>query len=271
MNSSAIFHRSLPGRFRQTPVSLPPGTETLQSRYYPECRFGGFTDHDGTVAFYTRVNALLDPHSVVVDFGCGRGAAADDPVRFRRQVRDLRAPGRTLIGIDVDPMAAGNPFVNDFRLLPMDGAWPLDPASVDLVVTDCVLEHLLAPELFFAQAAQVLKPGGHICIRTPNTAGYVALISRLVPRGLHRAVLTTAQPGRREEDVFPAVYRCNSVWRLRRMLARHGFDAVVYGHGAEPGYLGFSRWAYLLGVLYRKHAPVCMLPSLFAFGQLQAK
>ncbi|HYW45000.1 MAG TPA: class I SAM-dependent methyltransferase [Bryobacteraceae bacterium] len=248
-----------------------PQPASLQNKYYPECRFGGFTQHDGTVAFYTRVNALLDPRSVIVDFGCGRGAVVDDPVRFRRQVRDLRAAGRTVIGVDVDPMGGGNPFLNEFRLLSTDGTWPLDSASADLVVTDCVLEHLLAPEFFFAQAARVLKPGGYICIRTPNSASYVGLISRLVPPRLHQAVLKKAQPGRREEDVFPAVYRCNSVWRLRGMLEKHGFDAVVYGHGAEPGYLDFSRWAYLLGVFYQKYAPVWMRPSLFAFGQLHLR
>lgn len=41
--------------------------------YYPESRFGGFTDVDGTVAFYTRVQSLVEAGSVVLDVGCGRG------------------------------------------------------------------------------------------------------------------------------------------------------------------------------------------------------
>ena len=44
-------------------------TGPLIQRFYPESRFGGFTDIDGTVAFYSRVNALVKPLYVVVDFG----------------------------------------------------------------------------------------------------------------------------------------------------------------------------------------------------------
>ena len=55
--------------------------------FYPESRFGGFTDSDAYVVFYGRVNSLVTPDSVVLDIGCGRGAYADDPVAFRRQLR----------------------------------------------------------------------------------------------------------------------------------------------------------------------------------------
>src|SRR5438093_943558 len=44
-----------------------------KSLYYPESRFGGFTGVDGTLAFYIRVNSLIDSSSVVLDVGCGRG------------------------------------------------------------------------------------------------------------------------------------------------------------------------------------------------------
>ncbi len=50
-----------------------------QERFYPESRYGGFTDIDGTVAFFARVNALLRPSFTVLDFGCGRGSHIDDP------------------------------------------------------------------------------------------------------------------------------------------------------------------------------------------------
>jgi len=35
--------------------------------YYPEFRFGGFTDIDGTIIFYSRVNSLLDSSFTVLD------------------------------------------------------------------------------------------------------------------------------------------------------------------------------------------------------------
>ena len=47
---------------------------TLLERFYPESRFGGYSDIDGTVTFYGRVQALLQSDMVVLDVGCGRGA-----------------------------------------------------------------------------------------------------------------------------------------------------------------------------------------------------
>lgn len=43
---------------------------TFMHIYYPESKFGEFTDIDGTIVFYTRVNALAQPSSVVLDLGC---------------------------------------------------------------------------------------------------------------------------------------------------------------------------------------------------------
>src|SRR2546422_991874 len=70
--------------------------------HYPEVKFGGFTDVDGTIAFYTRVNALIGASSTVLDVGCGDGAYATDPVAIRRTVRVLKGRCRRVIGIDVD-------------------------------------------------------------------------------------------------------------------------------------------------------------------------
>src|SRR6266705_404480 len=140
----------------------------LEETHYPETRFGGFTEVDGTIAFYTRVNALLRSESVVVDFGCGRGAHSDDPVGYRRELRDLSARAKRVIGIDVDRAAAANPFVDEFRFLESD-RWPLESRTVDLILSDCVLEHLPDPSGFFGESRRVLRPGGLLCLRTTNS------------------------------------------------------------------------------------------------------
>lgn len=96
--------------------------EQLLQRQYPSSSFGGFSDVDGTVNFYTRVQALLRADSVVLDVGCGRGAALQgDPVAYRRELRRLRGGCRRVIGIDVDPDAAGNPGLDEFHLLDIAG------------------------------------------------------------------------------------------------------------------------------------------------------
>lgn len=238
-----------------------------KQRHYPESQFGGYSDVDGTVAFYGRINALIRPEMVVADIGCGRGAHMEDPVPYRKQLRDLRGKVACVVGLDVDPAAAQNPFVDEFRPLVPGERWPLDDESVDLMVSDNVVEHVPDPEQFFSEAARIVKPGGYICIRTPNKLGYVGLISRLVPNGVHAKVLGKVQSRRKAEDVFPTLYRCNTSWALRKTLQRRGFDCVVYGYEAEPGYLAFSKFAYRLGVWHQRYAPWFMKLALFAFGR----
>jgi len=234
--------------------------------FYPESRFGGFTDVDGTVAFYTRVGALTEPSAVVLDVGCGRGEYADDPVAARRELRIFRGKCAKVIGIDVDPAAEANPFVDEFRLIEPP-RWPVDNLSVDTCICDTVIEHLEEPDGFFAEAARVIRPGGHLCIRTPNVLSYFGLLSKLIPNKRHAAVLAKVQDRRCEQDVFPTVYKCNTRAKLRAMLRKHRFDAAVYGYEAEPSYLSFSKLAYALGVLHQKLAPGALKVSLFAFAR----
>lgn len=235
-------------------------------RFYPESRFGGFTRLDGTLAFYIRIQALARPDSVVVDFGCGRGAYASDPLPLRRDLRVFKGKVRQVIGLDASPSGAENPFLDEFHRLESKH-WPLADATVDLVICDNVLEHLPDPEAFFAEAWRVLEPGGYLCLRTPNRWNYIALLSRLVPNRSHTRVLSKAKAGLAEQDIFPTFYRCNTLPAVRRALARHGFDAVVYGYEAEPSYLSFSRAAYALGVLHQKLAPELFRAAIFAYGK----
>jgi SAM-dependent methyltransferase len=237
--------------------------------FYPEVKFGGFTDIDGTAAFYLRVNALLDTSFVVLDAGCGRGAHNDDPVPMLKQLRALKGKCREVIGVDVDETASRNPTLDRFHLIEnLNGAWPLKDDSIDLVLCDNVIEHVAHPMEFFAEVRRVLKHGGYLCLRTPNACNYVGVVSRLIPHRHHARVAARVQTDRKEEDVFPTYYNCNSLWKLRVALTKYGFDHTVYGHEAEPSYLSFSRFAYRVGVLHQRFAPGFMKSALFAFARL---
>ena len=239
----------------------------LKERFYPECRFGGYTRVDGTVAFYNRVRSLAGPDMVALDVGCGRGAFAD---RLQEnpweECRVLKGRCQRVIGIDVDPAGEQNPLMDEFRRI--DGArWPVESESVDLLVSDAVLEHVPEPEQFFAECRRVMKPGGLICIRTPNRWSYVSIIAWIVPNRFHAKVVGAVQPGRQAKDVFPTLYRANSVRRLRRLLDAHQFDGCVYRHIAEPGYLGFSSLTYAAGVYLHRWLPQMAWPTLFLFAR----
>ena len=147
---------------------------------YPENSCGGFTRNDGTVAFFVRVNALITRESTVLDVGCGRGESSADTVAARRRLRELRGKCAHVVGIDVDPAAASDPLVDEFRLGDGPG-WSVAHQSMDLCLVDNVLEHVVDLDSFLRQCHRVLAPGGKLCVRTPNARGYAAVLATIVP------------------------------------------------------------------------------------------
>lgn len=248
-------------------MSRPKG---LKETYYPEADFGGYTRVDGTVAFFGRVQTLARSEMTVLDVGCGRGNAAE---RFQsspwERCRLLKGVCKKVIGIDVSPAGYENPMIDEFR--PIEGdRWPVESSSIDLLVSDAVLEHIQKPDAYFAECSRVLKPGGYLCLRTSNRWSYVSMIASVVPNHMHAKVIGLVQPGRQALDVFPTYYRANTVNAVRRLLRDHQFSGCVYRHIAEPSYLGFSRLAYALGVYVHRWLPSLFWPVLFVFAQRAA-
>lgn len=239
-----------------------------KERFYPEAKFGGFTDIDGTVVFFSRVNSLLQSSFVVLDVGCGRGACNEDPIPLRKDLRILKGKVSKVIGIDVDQDAQDNPFLDEFHLLNRD-TWPVESNSIDLIVCDNVLEHVPNPDLLFSEIRRVLKNGGYLCIRTPNRWSYIGLAATFIPNKYHSSVTSFVQDGRKDEDVFPTLYKCNSIRKLKNIMKKNNFECVVYGYEAEPSYLSFSKIAYFFGVLHQRFAFGFMKPAIFAFGKIK--
>jgi SAM-dependent methyltransferase len=251
-----------------TGLSRPsPRRPDPKLRYYPESRFGDFSDIDQLVVFYTRVRALLKPTDTVLEIGCGRGKHAAERSETRRRLKVLNDACARVIGVDVDPGAAENPFVDEFHLIESGRGWPLPDASIDLAVGDYVLEHVDDPAAFFAECHRVLRPGGYLCLRTTNAASYFGVVARLVPNRLHAPIVQRVYLNPRpERDVFPIRYRCNTVGKVRSMLERQGFDHCVYGYQSDPAHFGFSRVLYALGVLHQRFAPKNIRTAIFVFA-----
>src|SRR3989338_11055164 len=224
------------------------------AKFYPETKFGGYTDIDGTMIFYMRVNSLISPTSVILDIGCGRGSCTEDSLLIRRNLRNLKGKCNKIIGIDVDKIGHNNPYLDEFRLIESN-RWPIENESIDVCICDNVLEHIENPDLFFLELHRVVKQNGVVCIRTPNLLGYVGLIAKIIPNKYHEKILRKVQKGRPEEDVFPTYYQCNTKKKLAHMLRTYGFDSFVYGYESEPSYLSFSYLFYLLGVIHQRFVP----------------
>lgn len=213
---------------------------------YPEVSAGGFTHIDGTINFYTRINALLAADMTVVDFGAGRGAFyLDDKVRYRRDLRHLRGKVQKVIGLDVDPIVKENHTVDESFVIQADGVLPLADQSVDMFVADWTFEHIANPASIVGEIHRVLKPGGWICARTPNLWGYIGVGANLVPNRLHKKFMRTLQKDRKDLDVFPTVYQMNTFARIERYFPPNEFKNFSYTINPEPAYFGNSKLAWL--------------------------
>ncbi len=238
-----------------------------EEQYYPEREFGGYSRVDGTIAFYGRIQVLVRPEMTVLDVGCGRGAAADMlEKRPAERCRIIRGRCKKVIGIDVSEAGEQNNLIDEFRRIESD-RWPVESASIDLLIADAVLEHLENPDAFFAECSRVVKPGGFVCFRTPNKWAYFAIASALIPNRLHSKVLSIIQPGRQERDVFPTFYRANTPRALQRLIRAHGFKGCVYRHIAEPNYFLFSAFLYGFAVHVHRWLPSIFWPATIIFAR----
>lgn len=238
------------------------------TRLYPESAVGGYSRKDGQIEFYTRINALVDEHSRVLDFGAGRGHWAVDPMpRMSKQLRWMRGRVAEVVGTDVDPVVESNPSLDVAHVVGLGEPLPLEDASFDLVVADYVLEHVNAEDApaLAEDIMRVLKPGGWFAARTPNKWGMIGLGARVVPNSMHVRMLDKLQPGRKAEDVFPTRYSMNTRGDLNRLFAPHAIH--VYGHSSEPVYFGRSPVAWRIAAAIDHFTPTRLAPTLMIFVQ----
>jgi SAM-dependent methyltransferase len=219
--------------------------EAIGSHFFPEIAAGGFSRVDGSVQFWQRINALIRPDAVVLDFGAGRGASQlEDVSPYRRNLMTLKGRVRELIGADVDPAVMSNPSLDRAVMIGADGRLPLSDASIDVIVSDYTFEHVENPDQVSRELDRVLVPGGWICVRTPNRYGYIALANRWTPDRLADKVVRRAQQTRKHEDIFPAVYRLNTSAAFTKYFPPTGYDHHVIHWDPEPAYHFGSKWLY---------------------------
>jgi SAM-dependent methyltransferase len=99
---------------------------------------------------------------VTIDAACGTG----------RISRELVRRGHRVLGFDISPgmLARAYDNVPDAEFAEASfTALPVGDASADHVVCTLALSHLQDLDLFFSEAARILKPGGHLLISATRT------------------------------------------------------------------------------------------------------
>lgn len=246
-------------------------SKRIESSWFPEVGVGGFTSLDGTIQFYTRINALLEPHMTVLDFGAGRGAAlTDSESLYKKRLMRLKGKVAKVVACDVDVAVKENPGADELVVTKQGESLPFGDATFDLIVSDMVLEHIANPSLVSSELERVLKPGGRICARTPNKYCLISLAARMIHNSQHSRILSKVQPGRKSIDMFPTVYKLNCKRDIQFWFKQTEFDNFTYRWEAEPSYYFNNRIAFALMLLINRLSPPVIKSGLFVFLRKKA-
>ena len=189
------------------------------------------------------IGRLLRPDYTLLDAGCGR---AGELLRlFGSRVREV-------IGVDVGDFGSLVTGPNCRYIRADLSRIDLPDASVDIVVSRSVMEHLKDPLPAYRELGRILKPGGYFVFLTPNLWDYASLISRLIPNRLHASIVRRTE-GRDEADTFPTWYRSNTAPTIARLAGASGFRVVSCKYLVPyPKYLRFNALLFLATAAYAK-------------------
>ena len=105
---------------------------------------------------------------------------------------------------------------------------PFAPASVDMVTSRSVIEHLYDNEAFFRSCHRVLRPGGYFIHTFPCRFAPFAIINKLLPDKLARRLLYYFQPQWQDECGFKVYYDHCTYGEMSKLLDSAGYDLLHY-------------------------------------------
>ncbi|MBL8471636.1 MAG: class I SAM-dependent methyltransferase [Rhodocyclaceae bacterium] len=191
--------------------------------------------------FEEQVGRLLKPDNVLLDAGCGRTV----PVLRKYLGRAKRLIGVELVDFTDVPAGIETHNANLAQI-------PVESASVDLIMSRSVFEHLSDPQAVYAEFMRILRPGGRVVFLTANMWDYGTLAARMIPNRFHAGIVAKVE-GRAEEDTFPTCYKTNTRADVDRLAAGAGFQVESYEYLSQyPNYLMFNGVAFFLGMCYEK-------------------
>lgn len=199
---------------------------------------GGYTENDGTIDFYSRINTLINENSNVLDYGAGRGAWINSSCEYRKEIRTLKGKVKRVYACDLDDAIYLNKTVDevlDFK----NGKVSAPDGFFDIIIADYVLEHIQDPKMFYKEINRLLKNGGWLCARTPHKYNYVSIFASLINNKYHSKALKYIQPNRKEEDVFNTFYRLNTLRKINSYFTSYLDKSFI--HISDPSYFFGNR------------------------------
>jgi SAM-dependent methyltransferase len=187
------------------------------------------------------VNRLLKRTDTLLDAGCGRTM----PV-----LKKYLGKAERLIGVELVDFTDSTPGIETYNA---DlGHLPLPDASVDLIMSRSVFEHLTDPESVYREFSRILRPGGSVVFLTANIWDYGTMVARMVPNNFHGKIVKYVE-GRAEEDTFPTAYKTNSPRQVADLAAAAGLEVSGFQYVSQyPNYLMFNGLLFFMGMCFEK-------------------
>jgi SAM-dependent methyltransferase len=170
-----------------------------------------------------------------------------------------------VIGVDLHPGIRDHPYLDERHVIGPNDSLPFQPGTIDVVVADWVFEHLDDPAQYASEMARLVPPGGWVCARTVNRWGYVGIGARLLPNRIHARFVPKLIPVARSEDVFPTLYRINSLRDIRRWFSPVAWENHSYLVNNTPRYFGHSTLLFRATDLFQRLVPYRLRTDLFVF------
>lgn len=168
---------------------------------------------NATRRYKARVAELAQPGTQILHAGCGWD---------KLDVTRPYAATCRVVGVDLDPRVA-TMFHSEFHLGSLT-ALPFEAGVFDLILCEYVVEHLSDPPAAFAEMHRVLRSGGRALILTPNLYSYKAAAAALTPHQFHVWMGRIRYGRGHEADMYPTLYRCNTMARFRRLARQAGLE-----------------------------------------------
>jgi 2-polyprenyl-3-methyl-5-hydroxy-6-metoxy-1,4-benzoquinol methylase len=209
-------------------------------------------------AYAARVSLLLEvvsrlagPGGRVLDVGCAQGTVGLmlGERGFRVSLLDVRSTNieysraryeHGQVDFHVGLLADQTPPGSDF----------------DVVLCTEVLEHVPEPSRLLSQLARKARPGGYVCLTTPNADyAFSALPSY---GGANQQVIDTAEPNSLDGDAHRYLYTREELVALVRGV---GLRLESHGYFLPAWLVGHAKSRYIHRLLYRLRGEIVRLPG----------
>lgn len=163
------------------------------------------------------------------------------------------AQGAHLVAVDIDQAELdANDVVSDKRLGDAGRHLPFEDASVDVIVSRALLEHVQDVATAVGEMGRVVRPGGRVMHFVPARNALFALAARLGPFELLKRLVHRAIPDSAGQVEFPVFYDQCTAKDFERLFRAAGFSKVsVEVCYAQSGYFHPVLPVYLLVAAYQ--------------------